>query len=264
MHRTRKTALIAACAMMALAAPAFAQRGGEGSNTGCNGRGNPNSPCVPSAGGGGGAPGGGSAGRPTQQQGQVQAQQQTQAQVARGGSARSTATGGAASAAGGSAVATANAYGGGGGTTDRLQAPSVIVGAPPGGVCAVGVSIGGSLVGGGAAAGISWEGEKCERRQRAHLAASRGDLDLAREIMCEDPEERRVRLRIAQAGRGEACLADQLQVQSVRATVVPPAASPLPTPPAQQTASARENAAILSPAACANLRARRAIVEGCS
>lgn len=39
------------------AAPAFAEQGGEGNNTGCNGQGNPNSPCTGGNGGAGGAGG---------------------------------------------------------------------------------------------------------------------------------------------------------------------------------------------------------------
>lgn len=51
-------------ASLMLAMPAFADQGGEGDNTGCNGQGNPNSPCDGGAGGGGngGGNGGGEGG----------------------------------------------------------------------------------------------------------------------------------------------------------------------------------------------------------
>lgn len=44
---------IALIAMFALSGAAFATNGGEGNNTGCNGQGNPNSPCQPQDNGGG-------------------------------------------------------------------------------------------------------------------------------------------------------------------------------------------------------------------
>lgn len=48
-------------AMLALSAPAFADQGGEGNNTGCNGIGNVNSPCAGGGAGGENGGGGGSA-----------------------------------------------------------------------------------------------------------------------------------------------------------------------------------------------------------
>jgi hypothetical protein len=56
---------------------AFSDPGGEGNNTGCNGQGNPNSPCDNGGGGGGAGGGGGSA---VQDQTQLQAQLQIQQQ----------------------------------------------------------------------------------------------------------------------------------------------------------------------------------------
>jgi hypothetical protein len=163
-----------------------------------------------------------------QAQGQAQRQAQSQRQIARGGSAR--ATGGAATASVGPVTVNNSDGGGSGGVViqDRLQAPGVAIGAPPGGVCAVGISLGGSVVGGSGAFGISWEGEQCERRMKAHAAMLRGDVELAREIMCEDREERAARLRLAQSGRGQPCLAD-----------MPPAApSPSAAPPSAATVAA--------------------------
>ena len=68
-------------AMLALSGAAFAVDGGEGNNTGCNGVGNPNSPCDTSGGGGGGDTGGGTGGDVSQWQGQAQGQFQLQGQV---------------------------------------------------------------------------------------------------------------------------------------------------------------------------------------
>lgn len=42
----RKVFAIAGLVIGVAAVPAFAAQGGEGNNTGCNGQGNPNSPCL--------------------------------------------------------------------------------------------------------------------------------------------------------------------------------------------------------------------------
>jgi hypothetical protein len=106
--------MVVLAALLALSGAAFAESGGEPNNTGCNGVGNVNSPCVPSGNGGGGDdptnPG-------SQWQGQAQAQQQFQGQVqgqAQFANAQSdatavagaVATGGNAFATGGNAFAT--------------------------------------------------------------------------------------------------------------------------------------------------------------
>jgi len=61
---------------------ALATPGGEGNNTGCNGVGNPNSPCEGNPGNGGGGNGGDQAQLQGQLQGQAQGQQQGQQQAA--------------------------------------------------------------------------------------------------------------------------------------------------------------------------------------
>lgn len=53
-----KKLVIVTSILMALGSPAFAAKGGEGNNTGCNGQGNPSSPCEPTN------PGGSSASAP--------------------------------------------------------------------------------------------------------------------------------------------------------------------------------------------------------
>jgi hypothetical protein len=84
-------------ASLMLAAPVYANGGGEGNNTGCNGVGNPNSPCEQDDGnGGGGDPTGGTntntntnsnTNTNTNEQWQGQAQGQIQGQIATGGNA---------------------------------------------------------------------------------------------------------------------------------------------------------------------------------
>jgi hypothetical protein len=99
--------------LMMLSSMAFADPGGENDNTGCNGVGNVNSPCVPSGNGGGGDdptnPG-------SQWQGQAQAQQQFQGQMqGQAQFANADATGGAGGAGGAGGNATggnASAMGG--------------------------------------------------------------------------------------------------------------------------------------------------------
>jgi hypothetical protein len=69
--------MVVLAALLALSGVAFAENGGEPNNTGCNGVGNVNSPCVPSGNGGGDDP----TNPGSQWQGQAQAQQQFQGQV---------------------------------------------------------------------------------------------------------------------------------------------------------------------------------------
>lgn len=98
--------------LMMLSGMAFADPGGENSNTNCNGQGNVNSPCVPQNNGGGGDPG--TPGNQNQSQGQAQAQQQGQQQgqaQAQFQNANATATA-TANATGGSGGAGGNATGG--------------------------------------------------------------------------------------------------------------------------------------------------------
>ena len=81
----KKTRWMVVVVMLAFSLPVYANGGGEGNNTGCNGQGNPNSPCETGGGGnGGGDPTGGTF---SQEQSQDQSQYQDQYQYAEGGNA---------------------------------------------------------------------------------------------------------------------------------------------------------------------------------
>lgn len=237
----------------------YATSGGEGNNTGCNGRGNPNSPCegTPGAGGQGGTGGQGGSGGAGGRGGNAAAGAVAVGvgvgvggQGGHGGNA--TAAGGNARARGGSATA-AGGNGTGGNATVTVQnggaggngsqsgtyrvanvpdayAPPIGGGANP---CTVGVSLGGSLVGGGASAGITWNDDDCEARVRSILLHNYGRdrndprlLDASVELLCEHRATRRAMQRA-----GTPCMADrpvaaapapEPQMTSVRATTVQP------------------------------------------
>jgi hypothetical protein len=142
---------------------AFAAGGGEGNNTGCNGVGNPNSPCSGAAGGGGGDTGGG------------------------GGAAAATASATSSSSSSSSASATgvgvgsASSTSGGGSSDVRIdvprQAPAAVA---PGltsagtGVCLGSVVIAGSSPFGGLSFGITKVDPGCEQRSGAALLYQMG------------------------------------------------------------------------------------------
>lgn len=69
-----------------------------------------------------------------------------------------------------------------------LRVPDV---APPsisgGNPCSVGVSLGGSGMGGGGAFGLMWESHDCALRQQAALMANLGRPDVAVGLLCNDP-----------------------------------------------------------------------------
>lgn len=100
-----------------------------------------------------------------------------------------------------------------------IYVPNVVTG----NVCALGASAGGSFLGWGAAAGMSWESMQCERRQQAALLWNMNTPDsraAAKEIVCDTPE-----IRAAYRRSGSPCQADMQAV-----------AGPQPTPQVQPVA----------------------------
>lgn len=237
---------------------AWATQGGEGNHTGCNGRGNANSPCegTGGAGGNGGAGGtggtgigvgvgvgigvGGQGGNAT-------------ATGGRGGNARSNAnaraTGGNAEARGGNARASGGAGGTGGNATVTVQggggsgseqrggtytvrsapdayAPPLAGGANP---CVVGISLGGSIIGGGAAGGITWNDDDCEARVRAIILHNMGQAtqdprltNASLELLCDQRATRRAMQRA-----GMPCAQDRpAEVAPTPAAVIPASVQP--------------------------------------
>ena len=155
--------------------PVFAQ-GGEGNNTGCNGQGNPNSPCQGGQGGAGGAGGAGGGG-------------------GTGGAGGSSASAASASAmgAGGSA-----SYEGYQTTSVNIEGTRFDRYAPPvsapaltaagTGVCLGSVSIGLSGPMAGASFGITKVDKGCERRSGAALLYQMGFRDAAIRLLSNDSE----------------------------------------------------------------------------
>lgn len=221
-----------------LASSAFATSGGEPNNTGCNGQGNPNSPCVPGTtnpgqGGQGGA--GGSA--------------RSQARA----SARATAVGvGIGRGGNASATQTVTVQGGGssgGGTyvearerqrVPDANAPAIWSNNP----CLVGLSGGVAVAGFGASFGAGVEDRDCTRRANAQHLVAMGEREAAREVLCESAEVRAAFARI-----GRPCAAD----------VRPVAAAPAPAPREVIGGGARP----ARPAYCATLLARGMITAEC-
>lgn len=283
-----KTSFIRAallCSALAFVpAYSYAAAGGEGNNTNCNGQGNPNSPCVPGGttggaggqggtGGAGGAGGnatagaigvgvgvgiGGRGGNATAAGGNARARggNATAAGGAGGAGGNARATGGVGQ--GGNATVTVQNQGGGytgqnGGTYRVANVPDAY--APPigGGAnpCTVGVSLGGSLVGGGASAGITWNDDDCEARVRSILLHNYGRdrndprlLEASVELLCEHRATRRAMQRA-----GTPCMLDrpqpalapvQTQVVVAPTPVVTPVVAPVARPDFCDTASPAE------------------------
>jgi hypothetical protein len=201
-------------AMLALSGAAFAQSGGEGNNTGCNGQGNPNSPCVPGDTGGGGDPRDGGNGNGGNVQGQLQGQLQLQAQgqlqsqtaVATASAVNTntnsasvgdvTATGGNASATGGSAVAAATVEAGAVSVaegavqsnlnytyTERLQAPSIGQGSFAIAGCSVAGNAGGSGPGWSGFLGFGFTPSQCYDFMLAQAYQSIGEKKAVCDIL---------------------------------------------------------------------------------
>jgi hypothetical protein len=194
-------------ALVIIAWPAAAQRGGEGNNTGCEGVGNPNSPCVPTT-----RP-------PTSGGAQVQAQRQWQAQA-------QTQT-----AQGGSATVTNNVTGGGtgGGTTtfrDQRQPPAVFVGSaiPP--ICGAGFSGGASNQNGTGVLGLSFETESCRKDRLAARLAALGRPDAGLALLCTMDE-----VRASLAATGAPCPGGVVDLPQPAATGMA-AQQVIPLPPA--------------------------------
>lgn len=160
----------------------WAAQGGEGSNTSCNGQGNPNSPCQGGQGGAGGAGGNGGQG-------------------GQGGSSAAASTSSASSTGGvgigGNAGASAS-YEGYQTTSVNIEgtrfdryAPSVAAPALTAagtGVCLGSVSIGLSGPMAGASFGITKVDKGCERRSGAALLYQMGYKDAAIRLLSNDPE----------------------------------------------------------------------------
>jgi hypothetical protein len=156
---------------LAFAAPAYAAQGGEGDNTGCNGQGNPNSPCQ------GTTHNGGAGGSST-------------AVSVSNASAKSTSTSGAVGI-GGAASASYEGYTGQSQSvrvdTPR-QAPAVL--APALSVssltCMASVSVGASTPFGGAALGVPKLDKGCEKRANAMILHTLGQSQAALRLMAQD------------------------------------------------------------------------------
>jgi hypothetical protein len=242
-----KTLALAAVAALALSGHAYAAAGGEPNNTNCNGVGNPNSPCVPSAGGGSG--GGNTTNRVI-----VNNRAQASARAASRAAANATAQGGRASAAGGSANVTVQGGGSGGGSTyvearerqrvPDASAPAVWSNNP----CLVGLSGGVAVAGFGASIGAGVEDRDCTRRANAQQLVAMGEREAAREVLCGSTEVRQAFARI-----GRPCVADQ---PARPATAGPVQAVVLPAPASAAPVAAR-------PGYCATLRARGMVTREC-
>lgn len=240
-----KTLLMTTTLLVGMASvPAFATRGGEGNNTGCNGQGNPNSPCVPGTtgnGGNGGAGGNASVhnnvrtqatARATASARQAQAQRQTQRQVATGGAATVNVT-----------------TGGGGGDVISVprerqrvpdaNAPAIWSNNP----CVVGLSGGVAVAGFGASFGAGLEDRDCTRRANAQHLVAMGEREAAREVLCESAEVRAAFARI-----GQPCMADRVAASAPAPVVV---SRPLAAAPATR------------PAYCATLLMRGMVTDDC-
>lgn len=203
----------AVAASLIFASYAFAQPGGEPNNTGCQGQGNPNSPCVPTSGNGGGQGGAG---------GNALSASRATARATARANARANATGGRASArggqggnaaatggAGGNASVTNNVSGGSGATyvearerqrVPDASAPAIWSNNP----CMVGLSGGVAVAGFGMSLGAGIEDRDCTRRANAQHLVAMGEREAAREVLCESAEVRAAFARI-----GRPCVADQ-------------------------------------------------------
>lgn len=198
--------------VLGLAGAAWATQGGEGNNTGCNGQGNPNSPCVGGQGGAGGAGGaGGSA---------TSSSSSTSVSVSGSSSVSgASATGGSASASA-SGEYTGGSYIGGNQSVKvetPHQAPAVLAPALTSagtGVCLGSVSIGLSGPMAGASFGITKVDKGCEQRSAAALLYQMGYKDAAVRLLMKNDDVR------------EAMGAD--------APVVKTSAIPRPMPPVYQ------------------------------
>ena len=210
---------------------AFAAAGGESNNTGCNGVGNANSPCVgqPGQGSAGGA-GGNAASRAT-----------ARASATAGASAR--ATGGSARAAGGAATVQNSVTVAGGGYREQRQAPDVAAPAIwSNNPCVVSASGGVSGLGWGVAIGAGIEDPDCTRRAFAQHLTAMGEREAAREVLCASREVREAFRRV-----GRPCVADQA-----------PAAVAAPVQSVAATSTARTR-----PAYCGTLLVRGMITDDC-
>lgn len=244
-----KAFAFAAVAALALSGHAYAASGGEPNNTNCNGVGNPNSPCVPSA------DEGNTTNRVTvinRAQASARAASRAAAsaiaQGGRGGNA--TAQGGR----GGNANVTVQGGGSGGGSTyvdarerqrvPDASAPAVWSNNP----CLVGLSGGVAVAGFGASIGAGVEDRDCTRRANAQQLVAMGEREAAREVLCGSAEVRQAFARI-----GRPCVADQ---PARPATAGPVQAVVLPAPASAAPVAAR-------PGYCATLRARGMVTREC-
>lgn len=118
--------------------------------------------------------------------------------------------------------------------TPDAYAPAITGGTNP---CTNGVSGGGSVAGFGLALGGSWSDPNCERRNLSALLHNQGQPELAQEVLCETDAVRQARLRMAQAGRGQPCIADipAVQVNAVRMQTAPTPQASVAVPAAAAT-----------------------------
>jgi len=188
--------IVVAVGVMALSLPAFAA-GGEGNNTNCNGVGNPNSPCTGTGGAGGnggnggnggaGGAGGSSINTNTNLQGQAQGQQQRQHQnqTQSQGQGQSQSSSNHNQNSNANNINVQNSTGGNGwyptnpATAATAFAPSIF----GGNSCGLGASAGAQVPLFGVSAGVQWEGEGCEWRNRVALV-SQIDKNAGKELSC--------------------------------------------------------------------------------
>lgn len=236
----RFLAMGAAAALLVFPSLAFSAPGGEGNNTDCNGRGNPSSPCVPTAGNGGSS----TVTNNVRNNIRASARASSRAsalgvgvgigQGGRGGSAAANATGGQASASGGSA--TVNVSGAGGGTSgyyearERLRVPDVSAPAIwSNNPCVVALSGGVAVAGFGASIGAGIEDRDCTRRANAQHLQAMGESAAAREVMCGNSEVRAAFVRV-----GRPCAEDVARPQAAAAPAPAPVVATPVSAPARQ------------------------------
>jgi len=208
-----KRSLISLALLSGLVLTAHATPGGEHNNTGCNGKGNANSPCTGSGGAGGAGGQGGAGGNATAgalaaaqasasaNAASIAAQQQRQAQRQ-----QQTATGGNATATGGSATG-GNSYATSGGNVLTQQGGAVTVegdtyvapaqernpastayAAPltaTNGTCMGSSSAGGQGAAFGVSFGTTWTDSSCDIRYDAEALRAAGLPLAARERLCQ-------------------------------------------------------------------------------
>jgi hypothetical protein len=206
--------LLAAAAVIALSSPALATAGGEGNNTGCQGVGNPNSPCVPGSPGNSAGQGG--------QGGNATLRANLRAQANARSASRSLAVG-----QGGNATVNNTIQAGGDPVSfprERLRVPDASAPAIwSNNPCVVALSGGVAVAGFGASIGAGIEDRDCTRRANAQHLIAMGEGGAAREVLCENREVRAAFQRV-----GRPCAADVPQVQSVSTVPTAPVAMPIP------------------------------------